>query len=112
MPSATHLEINENFRPITTGPSLIDLPDHVIDDLSTDQHYGYRLVKAIRVGVIPRNLALLEIVPVNHSRWLTTSNRILRIYVSCNNLSGKYLDNLQLIVKIIVGEFHKPSYKH
>ena len=30
--------------------SLPDLPDKVVKDLSSDQHYGYRITKAIRSG--------------------------------------------------------------
>ena len=43
------------------------MPEDVIQDLSTDQHYGYKIVCAIRDRVFPSNLALLEIGPVNNS---------------------------------------------
>ena len=64
--SATDFDINPNFTQISVGPPLIKLPDKVIKDLSIDQYYGYKIVCAVR------NLALLEIGPVNLSRWLTT----------------------------------------
>ncbi|KAG0693618.1 hypothetical protein GWK47_027440 [Chionoecetes opilio] len=66
--SATDFEINPNFTRISVGPPLIKLPNKVIQDLSTDQHYGYKIVCAVRDGVLPGGLALLEIGPVNHSR--------------------------------------------
>ena len=65
---------------MVAGPPLIKLPDQVIEDLATDQHYA-KNVCTIRDGVLPVRLALLEIVPVNHSSWLTTENRLLRLWV-------------------------------
>ena len=97
------LEINPNFTQMSIGPPLIKMPEEVIQDLSTDQHYGYKIVCAIRDGMFPSNLALLEIGPVNHSCWLTTANRLLRLWVSKHGLKGKILKNLQLIVKFIIG---------
>lgn len=104
--SATDMDINPNFTPIVVGPPLVKLPDKVIDDLSTDQHYGYRMVCAIRDGVLPARLALLEIGPVNHSRWLTTANRLLRLWVAKHGLKGKHLKNLKSIVEFIIGVYY------
>jgi len=66
--SVTELEINPDFTKICVGPALPQLTEAVIKDLSTDQSYGYRIVGAIRTGVLPKDLALLEIGPVSHSR--------------------------------------------
>ena len=49
---------------------------------------------------------MLEIGPVNHSRWLTTACRFLRLWVSKHRLKvGKNLTNLKLIVEFIVGVY-------
>ena len=61
-------EINPSFKNISIGGALVTLTDDVIKDLSTDQFYGYKIVSAIRSGNIPKDLVLLEIGPVNHSR--------------------------------------------
>ncbi|QQP41211.1 Hypothetical protein FKW44_015504 [Caligus rogercresseyi] len=53
--SVTDLDINPNFNCICVGPPLIKLPDEVIQDLSTDQHYGYKIVCAVREGVLLQN---------------------------------------------------------
>ena len=100
------MDINPNFTPIVVGPPLVKLPDKVIEDLSTDQHYGYKMVCAIRDGVLPARLALLEIGPINHSRWLTTANRLLRLWVAKHGLKGKHLKNLQFIVEFIIGVYY------
>ena len=106
LPSVTELDMNQNFQRICCGPPLIKLPEEVIKDLSTDQHYGYLIVCAIRSGVLPSKLALLEIGPVNHSRWLTTANRILRLWVSKHPLRRKAQKNLTFLVEFIVGVYY------
>ena len=62
--------------------------------------------KAVKIGVLPERLAMLEIGPVNHSRWLTTACRFLRLWVSQHGLKvGKTFNNLRLIVNFIVGVY-------
>ena len=70
------------------------LPSEIIDDLSTDQYYGYRLCWAIITGEVDEDLSHLEIGPLNHSRWFTLACRLLRFYVSQVNPTK----NLSLIV--------------
>ncbi|KAG0715635.1 hypothetical protein GWK47_011485 [Chionoecetes opilio] len=105
--SATDFEINPNFTRISVGPPPNKLPDKVIQNLSTDQHYGYKIVCAVRDGVLPVGLALLEIGPVNHSSWLTTANRLLRLWVKQQHgLKGKNLKNLHFILEFIIGVYY------
>jgi len=103
--SATELELDPNFTKITVGPPLIALKESVIEDLSTDQYYGYMIVSAIRSSVVPTRLGNLEIGPVCHSRWLTTALRCCRIWVSNHGLKDKQLENLEMIVQFIVGVY-------
>ena len=103
--SATELDINPDFTRITIGPDLPQLSAKVIKDLSTDQSYCYRIANAIRTGVLPKDLAMLEIGPVSHSRWLTTALRFMRIWVSKHNLKGKNLKNLRMIVEFCIGVY-------
>ena len=104
--SVVSLEINPKFKPITVEDPLIELKEDVIGDLSTDQKYGYMMVNAIRTGVVSVDLANMDIGPVNHSRWLTTANRFIRLSVSKDGFKGKNLTNLQLIVEFIVGVYY------
>lgn len=103
---ATNLKINFSFKKITTGGPIANLDDKTVQDLSTDQAYGYRITMAIKTGNVPEDLANLEIGPVNHARWLTTANRLCRIYISKHGLKGKPLKNLELIVEFIVGVYY------
>ena len=57
-------------------------PNEIIDDLSTDQYYGYCMCWATITGEVDEDLSHLEIGPLNHSRWLTLACRLLRFYVN------------------------------
>ena len=65
-----------------SSPDLPTLPEDVVDALSSDQYYRYKICTAIAKGYVDADLALLEIGPIVHSRWLTLAYRILRFYVS------------------------------
>ena len=79
------------FVPISSFPKL---PPHVIDDLSTDQYYAYKICLAIITGNCDDDLQYLEVGPVVHSRWLTLGCRILRYYVSLDEPP----QNLEILV--------------
>lgn len=86
------------FVAIPDGDPLPDLPQHVIDDLSDDQQYLYRIICAIQSGSVDENLANLKPGPICHSRWLTLANRVCRLYVSTVNPDK----NLKLLTQFIV----------
>ena len=69
------------FKPIKNSNFPL-LPAEVVDDLSTDRHYSYRICAAVMSGKVTTDLQLLEIGPLCHSRWLTLAARILRYYIS------------------------------
>ena len=104
--SVTDLEPNTSFSRIIVGPELIKLDQEVIDDLSSDQNFGYRMVSAIRSGSVPLDLQQLDIGPVYHARWLTTANRFLKMWVCKHGFRGKDLANLRMIVQFIVGVYY------
>ena len=79
------------FVPISSFPKL---PPHVIDDLSTDQYYAYKICLAIITGNSDDDLQYLEVGPVVHSRWLTLGCKILRYYVSLDEPP----QNLEILV--------------
>ena len=61
LPTVSSLERTLNFPAIPGKTSLPDLPDKVVKDLSSDQHYGYRITKAIRCGKMDNDLAALTV---------------------------------------------------
>jgi len=75
----TQLQI-VNFKSVT---GLVkDLPQCVVQDLSCDQRYLYDICLAVQTGHVSDNLASKNPGTLNHARWLTLANRILRLYVS------------------------------
>ena len=93
-----------NFKSIP-NPSFPILPNDIIEDLSTDQYYGYRMCWAIITGEVNEDLSHLEIGPLNHSRWLTLACRLLRLYVSQANPEK----TLRLIVEFVI-KVYFPSW--
>ncbi|GBM01493.1 hypothetical protein AVEN_209305-1 [Araneus ventricosus] len=63
--------------------SLENMPDRMV--LSNDQQYIYDIFLAISRVECYYDLALRKPVPVANSSWLTTSGRILRLYVATEN---------------------------
>lgn len=74
------------------------LPNVDEDELSTDQQYLYKICQAIGTGNCPKNLEERNPGKMAHSRWLTTANRLLRLYVATKDPSK----NLQIIVEFVV----------
>ena len=96
------LEYNPKFKPIKDCPDIPDLSQDVIDHLSTDQQYGCRMVLALKEGSVPMDLFLLAVGKVSHSRWLTTANRFMKIWVSHHGFKEGNMKNLEQIVRFIV----------
>ncbi|XP_050710076.1 uncharacterized protein LOC126994856 [Eriocheir sinensis] len=78
-------------------PSL-PLPHVDVKDLSTDQQYLWQMCQAVSKGHCPCDLALRKPGLMNHSRWLTTANRILRLYVGLDTPSN----NIKTLVTFII----------
>ena len=98
--------INPKFQIISSGPGPREIPQEVIQDLSNDQKYGYKMMQVIRTGVIDEELAKLKVGPISHARWLTTANRFMRLYISKHGFRGNNLKNLKLIVEFIVSVYY------
>ena len=50
------LPINPDYETVN-GPDLVTLSPDVVKDLSHDQKYGYKMVKAVTSGVLPMEMA-------------------------------------------------------
>ena len=87
-----HLPIMK-FEPIDAEPLPIDT-----EDLSTDQKYLLHAYQAVSTGVCSTSLQHWNPGKLAHSRWLTTANRILRLYMATKNP----VENLKILVKYIM----------
>lgn len=68
--------------------------------LSTDQKYLYKLVNVVKLGHCAEDVANLEPGNLNHSRWLTTANRVLRLYISTSKPENGLKTLTTFIVKV------------
>lgn len=66
------------FNMITDGDILPDVETY---NLSRDQAYLYKIIIAIRTGIISDDLLREKPGPISMARWLTTASRICRLYV-------------------------------
>ncbi|ESO05609.1 hypothetical protein HELRODRAFT_171263 [Helobdella robusta] len=83
------------FEPIET-----ELPSIHQNDLSTDQTYLFDIRNRIMKGDIPLSLSLRNPGKMSHSRWITTANRILRLYVAVQNPSTALKVLAQYVMKV------------
>ena len=76
----------------------VNLPEVNINELSTDQKYLWEITTAVSSGYCPLDLSKREPGTMNHSRWLTTANRLLRLYVATADPS----DSLKTLARYVV----------
>lgn len=69
-------------------------------DLSSDQKYLYEMCHAISSGYVSRDLALRAPGNMSHARWLTTANRILRLYVASEAPSANLLSLTTFVMRV------------
>ena len=81
------------FEP--TANSNLDIEPSV---LSTDQMYLYEIFCLVSNGIMPESLAKRHPRNVSHARWLTTANRLIRLYVATESRD----ENLLLLVNFIL----------
>lgn len=75
-----------------------DLPAIDKDLLSTDQKYLYEIHESVSKGLISEDLAYRSPGNLNHARWLTTANRLLRLYVATETPN----ENLQSLCHFVM----------
>uniref|UniRef100_A0A6P7GJ66 Uncharacterized protein LOC114338834 n=1 Tax=Diabrotica virgifera virgifera TaxID=50390 RepID=A0A6P7GJ66_DIAVI len=88
-------------KPIQKFESIdIVLPEVDKNSLSTDQRYLYQICCAIKNGFCSEALSKRDPGKINHARWLTTANRLLRLYVATTNPSQNFLLLVEFITKV------------
>jgi len=93
-----------------------EMPDINCDDLSTDQKYLLDICNAVRGGLCSDDLANREPGKMSHARWLTTANRILRLYIATENPTEQLKHLSEFVVKVYARLWFciksKPSCKY
>ena len=96
LPVCTTLPV-QNFERIEVAREFI-INLMVNEDLSSDQKYLRDIIISISDGCVTRTLANRSPGKLGYARWLTTANRILRIYVATEDPSA----NMKTICKYII----------
>lgn len=81
------------------------LPDIDTNDLSKDQKYLLNISTAIKSGTCSLDLSLNEPGCLNHARWVTCANRILRLYVSTSKPSAALQSIVTYLLKVYVPQW-------
>lgn len=76
-----------------------------MNDLSEDQKYLLQICKAIKSGFCSLELSLKPPGTLNHSRWLTCANRILRLYVSTSEPSDELITIVNYLLNVYVPQW-------
>ena len=97
--------LNPDYETVD-GPDLVSLSPDAVKDLSHDQKYDYKMVKALTSGVLTMEMANCAIVLIGQSHWLTTATRFLRLWVSQHWDTGENLCRLREIIKFTVGVYY------
>lgn len=86
-----------------------NLPDQLraLSDLSSDQKYLLEICLAVSSGVCTPDLAARSPGKLSHARWLTTANRILRLYISQKNPS----ESLKILTTYVM-KVYAPIWFH
>lgn len=77
-----------------------EFPEIDTKDLSTDQRYLWDICQAVKNGNCSSDLSLKHPGKLSHARWLTTANRILRLYISFQVPSNQLQTLAEFIMKV------------
>lgn len=98
-PIGIQLSKCEKLPIVDFGSVDCEVPDIDRNILSKDQQYLLDISSAIKSGNCPVDLSVREPGPLSHSRWLTTANRVLRLYVSVETPSDEHKMLVSFILK-------------
>ena len=100
------------FEPIPQLEPLMVLSDDILQSMSTDSSLCYKLVKAAQSGVLDPELANRLVGNLSHSRWLTTGQALLLVYMSSDHgLEDEQIRTLNQIVKWVAQVYFHLFYK-
>ena len=92
------MEYNSEFMCLSEERPLVEIPEDVLRNMSTDQKLSYKLVKAVKSGNLPVELQEIQCGKISHARWLTTAQSLVFMWTRKHGLSGRDLKTLELLV--------------
>ena len=105
------MERNYNFKPIPGLEELMDIPQDIVKNMSTDSSIFYQLGLAVKSGMLSKQLGTKKCGNICHSRWLTTGEALLFLWVSEHGLEGELLERLEIITTFVVQVYHHMYYE-
>ena len=110
------LETCEQLSVVVFEAIESDMPSVDGVDLSTDQKYLHDICNAVRSGRCSDDLSKRGPGKMSHARWLTTANRVLRLYVATLNPTAELKQLSEFVIKVYARVWFciktKPSCKY
>ena len=103
----TEMEYDPNFKAMPGGEDLMEIPEKVLKEMSTDQKQCYKLVQAVKAGELPVTMQGMMCGPLCHARWLTTGQRIIFMWTRKHSMTGNNLKVLEMLVKFFLEWYFK-----
>ncbi|GBL75629.1 hypothetical protein AVEN_154946-1 [Araneus ventricosus] len=98
-PIGTQLSKCEKLLGVNFKSVECEIPEIERKILSEDKQYLLDISYAIKSGRSPEDLSVRELGALSHSRWLTTANRVLRLYLSIDNPTDEHKLLVSFILK-------------
>lgn len=88
-----------------------DMPCVTSDDLSTDQRYLWEICHAVSNGQCSLALSTRNPGTMSHSRWLTTANRLLRLYIATDLPSPHLVTLVTYVMRVYAPSWFRIKMK-
>ena len=105
------MEKNLTFEPVLATEPVIELPAKIVQEMSTDASLSYRLLSAIRTGQLQPELATMKCGKLNHTRWLTTGQSLMMLWMSKHGLTGETLRRFRMIIEYVCNIYFHMFYE-
>ena len=104
------MKINSTFQSLVDTNEIRDIPPEIVDTPSTDQKNCYKLIMAIKSGMITPELANIKCGPLSTSRWLITAEALMMLWMCDHGLTGEVLRVLEVLVRFCIDVYFKLYY--
>jgi hypothetical protein len=99
-PIGKQLETCEQLNIVDFHAIETKIPEITCNDLSTDQKYLLDICNAVSRGYCPHDLATRQPGKMSHARWLTTANRVLRLYIATEQPTTELKQLAEFVIKV------------
>ena len=100
-----------SFEAIPGTEPLIELPEEIVKQMSTDASLSYKLLCAIRSGELSPELSSIKFGNIVHSRWLTTGQSIMMLWMSEHTFKGEILQKFRMIFDFVCNVYFQMFFE-